>query len=112
MWGRFAIKLLITKHNLKDDSLLSHDCIDMLRCGIIPLHLETGRNTNTALEIRLCEFCDKNVKEKQFILSCSFYNDLRKGLYLKMNYAQPEFQSMLVNDRFCVYVTKQTASSG
>ncbi len=50
-----------------------------LRCGILPLHIETGRYTNTELENRLCEFCEKNVieDEKHFICSGSFYNDLR-----------------------------------
>ncbi len=51
---------------------------------------------------RLCEFCEKNVieDEKHFICSCSFYNDLRNGLYLKIYYTQPEFQTMSVNDKF------------
>ncbi len=49
-----------------------------LRCGILPLHIKTGRYTSTALENHLCEFCDKNVTEdeKHFICSCSFYNDI------------------------------------
>ncbi len=29
-----------------------------------------------------------------------FTNDLRNSLYLKINYTQPEFQSMSVNDTF------------
>ncbi len=73
-----------------------------LRCGILPLHIERRRYTNIALENRLCEFCEKNVieDEKHFICSCSFYNDLRNSLHLKINYTQPEFQSMSVNDTF------------
>ncbi len=57
---------------------------------------------NTALENRLCEFCEKNVieDENHFICSCLFYNDLRNRLYLKINYTQLEFQSMSVNDGF------------
>ncbi len=38
--------------------------------------------------------------EKHFICSCSLYNDWRNSLYLKINYTQPEFQSMSVNDKF------------
>ncbi len=30
-----------------------------LRCGILPLHIETGEYTNIALENRQCEFCLK-----------------------------------------------------
>ncbi len=71
-----------------------------LRCGILPVHIETGWYTNTALKNRLCEFYERNVieYEKHFICSCSFYNDLGNSLSLKINYTQPEFQSMSVND--------------
>ncbi len=57
------------------------------------------------MHYRLSEFCEKNVieDEKHFICSCSFYNDLRNSLYLKINYTEPEFQSMSVNDK-CVYM--------
>ncbi len=73
-----------------------------MRCGILPLHIETGRYINTALENHLCELCEKNVieNEKHLICSCSFYNDLRNSLYLKINYTQPEFQYMSVSDKF------------
>ncbi len=73
-----------------------------LRCGILPLHIETGRYTNTELENRLCEFCEKNVieDEKHFICSGSFYNDLRNSLYLKIKCTQPDFQSISVDDNF------------
>ncbi len=76
-----------------------------LRCGILPLHVETGWYSNTALENRLCEFCEKNIieDEKHFMCSCSFYNDLRNSLYLKINYTQPEFQSMSFKYKF-VYI--------
>ncbi len=59
-----------------------------LRCEIPPLHIEIDQYTNTTLENHLCEFCEKNVieDENHFICSCSFYNDLRNSLYLKMNY--------------------------
>ncbi len=47
-------------------------------------------------------FVEKNVieDEKHFIYSCTFYNDLRNSLSLKINYTQPEFQSKSVNDKF------------
>ncbi len=68
-----------------------------LRCGILPLHIETGRYTNTIQENHLSEFCERNVieHEKNFICSRSFYNDLRNGLHLKINCTQQEFQSVL-----------------
>ncbi len=45
--------------------------------------------------------------EKHFICSCSFYNDLRNSLYLKINFTQPELQSMSVNDKFVYMVQNQ-----
>ncbi len=39
-----------------------------------------------------------------------FKNDLRNSLYSKINYTQPEFQSMSVNDSLCIYATKQSIS--
>ncbi len=76
-----------------------------LRCGILPLHIKTGQYTNTALKNRLCEFCGKNVveREKHFICLCSLYNDFRNSLYLNINYTQPELQSISDNDKF-VYI--------
>ncbi len=32
-----------------------------LRCGILPLHIETSQYTNTALENRQCEWLKKNI---------------------------------------------------
>ncbi len=64
------------------------------------------------VSISLCGVCETNVIEDEthFICSCSFYNELRNSLYLIINYTQPEFQSMWVNDKF-VYILQKTASS-
>lgn len=53
-----------------------------LRCGILPLRVETGRFRNEPLTDRLCVFCNLNEIENEihFILKCTLYNDLRNLL--------------------------------
>ena len=34
-----------------------------LRCGVIPLAIETGRYTNTPVDQRLCRLCNLNQME-------------------------------------------------
>lgn len=57
------------------------------RFGILPLHVETGRFTNVELCNRLCILCNSNAIEDEihFICNCSFYDDLRKLLFDKVN---------------------------
>jgi hypothetical protein len=58
-----------------------------LRCGVLPLHVETGRfnRPSTPLPDRLCQFCDKIEDELHFLLHCPFYDDLRYSLLSKFH---------------------------
>ena len=53
-----------------------------LRCGILPIALETGRFTNTAVEDRLCKMCTSNSVENElhFTLICPLYKEHRDKL--------------------------------
>ena len=57
--------------------------IAQLRCGILPLRIETGRFTHTELEDRLCLFCDRNdiETEKHSLFDCPLYVNERSTLY-------------------------------
>ena len=48
-----------------------------LRCGVLPIKIETGRFVNLALEDRICEVCNLNEKEDElhFICKCELYNE-------------------------------------
>ena len=53
-----------------------------LRCGVLPLRVETGRYVGLALNERLCTVCQNRVVEDEihFILQCPTYADLRKRI--------------------------------
>ena len=54
-------------------------CLAQLRCGILPLRLETGRYCSEKREERLCVFCNSQTLEDEvhFVLDCSLYDDIR-----------------------------------
>ena len=57
-----------------------------IRCGILPLHIETGRYRGLTEEDRLCEYCELGEVEDEihFILFCPLYHDLREKLFRKV----------------------------
>ena len=77
------------KHNIKSEEyLLTHisrsqrSLLAQLRCGILPLRIETGRYVGEEPNQRLCTMCNNNEieDESHFILNCNFYQDDRKTL--------------------------------
>ena len=58
-----------------------------LRCGILPLRIETGRYTRKSPAERLCKLCDDAAIEdkKHFVLNCSFYHYIRNQFLHSMN---------------------------
>ena len=69
--------------------------ISQLRCGILPLHMETGRLVNLKCENRICEICgDGSVEDElHFIFHCSAYNNHRTKIEI--------FYSHLSNHSYC-----------
>ncbi len=59
--------------------------IVQFRSGILPLSIETGRNTYIPEELRLCIFCQENCLENKehFLFHCSFYSHMRYKLIQK-----------------------------
>ena len=53
--------------------------IAQIRCGVLPLHIETGRYCNLKVEERLCKVCDSQSVENEFhfIFDCKAYSQLR-----------------------------------
>ena len=49
------------------------------RLGILPLHIETGRYTNTPIDQRICKICDFGEIENEyhFIMTCPEYESAR-----------------------------------
>ena len=53
------------------------------RLGILPIHVETGRYSNTPLEERICKLCDFNEIEDEyhFLIICPLYARYRSTLF-------------------------------
>jgi len=58
-----------------------------LRCGILPLKIETGRFTNVPVEFCLCLFCSDNCveDEEHFLSHCELYQKIRQSLFVKLS---------------------------
>ena len=56
----------------------------MLRIGVLPLAIETGRYHRKAVEARVCMVCNSGIIEDElhFICHCLYYENYRKELYL------------------------------
>ncbi|CAC5411899.1 unnamed protein product [Mytilus coruscus] len=54
-------------------------CLAQLRCGILPLRIETEMYIVEQREERIGRFCSENSigDESHFVLDCSFYTELR-----------------------------------
>ncbi len=59
--------------------------LSKLRCGTLPLAIETGRYQMPSIPLneRICKFCDHNVIESEihFLIQCPFYDDLRYNVF-------------------------------
>ena len=79
----------------------------MLRCGSMPLCVETGRFNNTPLCERICNMCNNgNVEdEMHFLFECDVYSDLRFAFKDQLDI----LGSSLTNDEKLFYLMTQTS---
>ena len=58
-----------------------------IRCGILPIRIETGRFCNLPVENRLCEICNQNKVEDEFhfLMECPFYHLEREQMLANTN---------------------------
>ena len=58
-----------------------------IRCGILPLRIETGRFSRLPAPERLCELCNTGQVESEmhFVCECSLYDNARRNLYNVVN---------------------------
>lgn len=84
-------------------------CLAKLRCGVLPLKVESGRFVNLKLHERICEFCTLNCIEDElhFTCVCPFYSTHRTELYNSITIRNPYFTEMNVNDKFVYLMTKE-----
>ena len=67
--------------------------IAQLRCGILPLSIETGRYNSIPLEFRLCMHCNDDTVEDEyhFLFHCTFYSELRQELSAHVTNVIPHY---------------------
>jgi hypothetical protein len=83
-----------------------------LRCGILPLFIETGRfkrRNGQAVPVheRICEFCDigEVEDESHFMFRCTFYADLREEFFHQVLEKYPEFMQLNNNEKLTLCMT-------
>ena len=72
-----------------------------LRCGILPLRVETGRYVGETPEQRLCKLCNTGSVEDElhFVMNCSLYQDTRHN-YLSEILLSDQYVDMRDCDKF------------
>ena len=62
------------------------------RCGVAPLRIETGRYENKNVNERVCFICHDQIEnEKQVLLDCPLYADLRESLFNEVKRSNVDF---------------------
>lgn len=76
-----------------------------LRCGVLPLRVETGRYSGLRPEQRTCQICDSDEAESEchFILDCNKYTTERQVLYNKID--NQSFQTLNSPEKLNVLIT-------
>jgi hypothetical protein len=74
----------------------------MLRCGVAPLRIETGRYENVALENRVCQLCESGMieDERHFLTSCTALIHDRDKLYTLVSQSVNDFNLLPDNEKF------------
>ncbi len=92
-------------------SFMSHaqrSCLAQLKCGILPLHIETGRWQGTQLDKRICKVCSSNSveNEEHFIFHCNKYNNTRSNFYQQICNNILSFLNNSDHDKFKILMEK------
>jgi hypothetical protein len=74
-----------------------------LRCGVLPLEIETGRYNRVPLENRKCKLCNLDVveSEKHFLTECPLYDDIRFTMFQKALQVDDTFNSKDKSGQMC-----------
>jgi hypothetical protein len=87
----------------------TRSCIAQLRCGILPLLIETGRWVGIEYESRICKICNSNSEvenEYHFLFHCNFYNDQRNNFSERVVHVFPGFINLSDNEKIRLCMSK------
>ena len=81
----------------------NRSALAMLRCGVAPIRVETGRYEGLNLEDRICPLCDSTEIEDElhFLIKCPVYEDLKIQLYREAVLVNPLFNDLNDTDKLC-----------
>ena len=67
-----------------------------IRCGILPIHIETGRFVNIKAEDRICTLCNANEVEDEyhFLFYCQLYEFERENFYRELRTSYPNIDQL------------------
>ncbi len=79
-----------------------------LRCGILHLHIETGRWQGTQLDKKICKVYNSNSVENEeyFIFHCNKYNNSKLNFYQQICNKIPSFLNNSDQDKFKILMEK------
>ena len=99
---KFKKELGIEKYVLNIRNKYERSMIAKLRCGILQLHVESGRFNQTNLENRTCNVCNNNVIEDEFhfVCICPEYSIARTKLYSQYGAKNTNFINISDADKF------------
>ena len=99
---KFKDKLETTDYVKDVLSKYDRSLLAKFRCGILQLHIESGRFNQTKLEDRICKICDHNFIEDEFhfLCICPAYDQERQNLFTFIKIKYPEFENLNVEDKF------------
>ena len=112
--GRLVLYKLYKSYDyvLKTSSLNRRRAIAQLRCGCLPLELETGhyRTPKTPLSQRICQLCNLETEdETHFLTVCPHLNNIRESLFNDMQKIFPNFMFFQSREK-CLSILTSCAS--
>ena len=64
------------------DNVKMRQTITRFRTSSHALHIESGRHSNTPLDLRVCGICKTKVEDEfHFLIECPFYNEQRQKMF-------------------------------
>ena len=99
---KFKKELGIEKYVLNIRNKYERSVVAKLRCGILQLHVESGRFNQTNLENRTCNVCNNNVIEDEFhfVCICPEYSNAGTKLYYQYGAKNTNFINISDADKF------------
>ncbi len=83
--------------------------VAQLRCGILPIAIETGRWIGKKPEERLCNICKEQEVEHEihFLFMCSSYEKERQDFYKDMNDRIPDFHMLVPIEKIQIVMKEE-----